>query len=114
MFSMHLVSPPISVPNFWIVKAHPPPAKSREKPARLGRRVRGLPLVVSSNHLAESVALPPIRGKASCPNLKAFRPPFHSPPCDEGVAIHISPESCPVTPEGLSEALTGGRHSQPL
>jgi hypothetical protein len=52
--------------------------KEQGKTRQVGRRVRGPPLVVSSNHLAESVALPPIRGKASCPNLKAFRPPFHS------------------------------------
>ena len=69
---------PKSIAIRRVNSSRPPPAKSREKPARLGRRVRGLPLVVSSNHLAESVALPPIRGKASCPNLKAFRPPFHS------------------------------------
>ena len=60
---------PKSIAIRRVNSSRPPPAKSREKPARLGRRVRGLPLVVSSNHLAESVALPPIRGKASCPNL---------------------------------------------
>ena len=69
---------PKSIAIRRVNSSRPPPAKSKEKPARLGRRVRVLPLVVSSNHLAESVALPPIRGKASCPNLKAFRPPFHS------------------------------------
>jgi hypothetical protein len=35
-------------------------------------------------------------------------------PCDEGVAIHIGPESCAVAREGLGEALTGGRIGQPL
>src|SRR5262245_54473782 len=30
-------------------------------------------------------------------------------PCDEGVAIHIGPESCAVAREGLGEALTGER-----
>jgi hypothetical protein len=35
-------------------------------------------------------------------------------PCDEGVAIHIGPESCAVAREGLSEALTGGSIGQPL
>jgi len=35
-------------------------------------------------------------------------------PCDEGVAIHIGPESCAVAREGLSEALTGKRIGQPL
>ena len=35
-------------------------------------------------------------------------------PCDEGVAIHIGPESCAVAREGLSEALTGERIGQPL
>jgi hypothetical protein len=69
---------PKSIAIRRVNSSRPPPAKSKEKPARLGRRVRVLPLVVSSNHLAESVALPPIRGKASCPNLKAFCPPFHS------------------------------------
>ena len=34
--------------------------------------------------------------------------------CDEGVAIHIGPESCAVAREGLGEALTGGRIGQPL
>ena len=34
-------------------------------------------------------------------------------PCDEGVAIHIGPESCAVAREGLSEALTGERIGQP-
>ena len=34
-------------------------------------------------------------------------------PCDEGVAIHIGPESCAVAREGLGEALTGGRIGQP-
>ena len=33
---------------------------------------------------------------------------------DEGVAIHIGPESCAVAREGLGEALTGGRIGQPL
>ena len=33
---------------------------------------------------------------------------------DEGVAIHIGPESCAVAREGLSEALTGERIGQPL
>ena len=32
---------------------------------------------------------------------------------DEGVAIHIGPESCAVAREGLSEALTGERIGQP-
>ena len=32
----------------------------------------------------------------------------------EGVAIHNGPESCAVTREGLSEALTGVRTGQPL
>jgi hypothetical protein len=35
-------------------------------------------------------------------------------PCDEGVAIHIRPESCAVAREGLGEALTGVRVGQPL
>jgi hypothetical protein len=35
-------------------------------------------------------------------------------PCDEGVAIHIGPESRAVVREGLSEALTGERIGQPL
>jgi hypothetical protein len=35
-------------------------------------------------------------------------------PCDEGVAIHIGPESCADAREGLGEALTGGRIGQPL
>ena len=35
-------------------------------------------------------------------------------PCDEGVAIHIGPESCAVAREGLCEALTGMRIGQPL
>ena len=35
-------------------------------------------------------------------------------PCDEGVAIHIGPESCAVAREGFGEALTGGRIGQPL
>jgi hypothetical protein len=35
-------------------------------------------------------------------------------PCDEGVAIHIDPESCAVAREGFGEALTGGRIGQPL
>jgi hypothetical protein len=34
--------------------------------------------------------------------------------CDEGVAIHIGPESCAGAREGLGEALTGGRTGQPL
>jgi hypothetical protein len=34
-------------------------------------------------------------------------------PCDEGVAIHIGPESCAVAREGFGEALTGGRIGQP-
>ena len=33
---------------------------------------------------------------------------------DEGVAIHIGPESCAVAREGLCEALTGVRIGQPL
>ena len=33
---------------------------------------------------------------------------------DEGVAIHIGPESCALAREGLSEALTGVRIGQPL
>ena len=32
---------------------------------------------------------------------------------DEGLAIHIDPESCAVTREGLGEALTGERIGQP-
>jgi len=32
---------------------------------------------------------------------------------DEGVAIHIGPESCAVAREGLGEALTGGCIGQP-
>jgi hypothetical protein len=32
---------------------------------------------------------------------------------DEGVAIHIGPESCAVAREGLGEALTGGRIGRP-
>ena len=35
-------------------------------------------------------------------------------PCDEGVAIHIGPESCAVAREDLDEALTGVRVGQPL
>ena len=35
-------------------------------------------------------------------------------PCDEGLAIHIGPESCADAREGLGEALTGGRIGQPL
>jgi hypothetical protein len=35
-------------------------------------------------------------------------------PCDEGVAIHIGPESCAVAREGLSEALIRERIGQPL
>jgi hypothetical protein len=35
-------------------------------------------------------------------------------PYDEGVAIHIGPESCAVAREGLGEALTGMRIGQPL
>ena len=35
-------------------------------------------------------------------------------PYDEGVAIHIGPESCAAAREGLSEALTGGCIGQPL
>ena len=35
-------------------------------------------------------------------------------PCDEGLAIHIGPESCAVAREGLGEALTGVRIGQPL
>ena len=35
-------------------------------------------------------------------------------PCDEGVAIHIDPESCAVAREGLGEALTGECIGQPL
>jgi hypothetical protein len=34
-------------------------------------------------------------------------------PCDEGVAIHIGPESCAVAREGLGEALTGVRIGEP-
>jgi len=33
---------------------------------------------------------------------------------DEGVAIHIGPESCAVAREGFGEALTGERIGQPL
>jgi hypothetical protein len=33
---------------------------------------------------------------------------------DEGVAIHIDPESCADTREGAGEALTGERIGQPL
>ena len=33
---------------------------------------------------------------------------------DEGLAIHIGPESCAVAREGFGEALTGGRIGQPL
>ena len=32
---------------------------------------------------------------------------------DEGIAIHIGPESCAVAREGFGEALTGGRIGQP-
>ena len=35
-------------------------------------------------------------------------------PCDEGVAIHIGPESCAVAREGLGEPLTGECIGQPL
>jgi hypothetical protein len=35
-------------------------------------------------------------------------------PCDEGVAIHIGPESCAGAREGCGEALTGERIGQPL
>ena len=35
-------------------------------------------------------------------------------PHDEGVAIHIDPESCAVAREGVGEALTGERTGQPL
>ena len=35
-------------------------------------------------------------------------------PCDEGVAIHIGPESCAGVREGPGEALTGGCIGQPL
>ena len=35
-------------------------------------------------------------------------------PCDEGVAIHIGPESCALVREGQGEALTGERTGQPL
>ena len=35
-------------------------------------------------------------------------------PHDEGVAIHIGPESCAGAREGLGEALTGERIGQPL
>jgi hypothetical protein len=35
-------------------------------------------------------------------------------PYDEGVAIHIGPESCAVAREGLGEALTGVCIGQPL
>jgi hypothetical protein len=53
---------PKSIAIRRVNSSRPPPAKSREKPARLGRWVRVLRLVVCSNHLAESVALPPIEG----------------------------------------------------
>jgi hypothetical protein len=33
---------------------------------------------------------------------------------DEGLAIHIGPESCAVAREGFGEALTGGRIGRPL
>ena len=33
--------------------------------------------------------------------------------CDEGVAIHIDPESCAGAREGVGEALTGARTGQP-
>ena len=33
--------------------------------------------------------------------------------CDEGVAIHIGPESCAGGREAVREALTGGRTGQP-
>jgi hypothetical protein len=33
---------------------------------------------------------------------------------NEGVAIHIDPESCAVAREGIGEALTGERIGQPL
>ena len=33
---------------------------------------------------------------------------------DEGLAIHIGPESCAVAREGFGKALTGGRIGQPL
>jgi hypothetical protein len=35
-------------------------------------------------------------------------------PCDEGVAIHIGPESCAAVREGRGEALTGECIGQPL
>ena len=35
-------------------------------------------------------------------------------PCDEGVAIHIVPESCAGAREGFGEALTGECTGQPL
>ena len=35
-------------------------------------------------------------------------------PCDEGVAIHIGPESCALVREGQGEALTGECAGQPL
>ena len=35
-------------------------------------------------------------------------------PCDEGVAIHIGPESCAAVREGRGEALTGECTGQPL
>lgn len=35
-------------------------------------------------------------------------------PYDEGVAIHINPESCAVAREGSGEALTGEHTGQPL
>jgi hypothetical protein len=34
--------------------------------------------------------------------------------CDEGVAIHIDPESCAGGREAVREALTGARTGQPL
>jgi hypothetical protein len=34
--------------------------------------------------------------------------------CDEGVAIHIDPESCAFGREAAREALTGARTGQPL
>src|SRR5260370_32928523 len=76
----HFQATPKSIAIRRVNSSRPPPAKSREKPARLGRRGRGLPLVGRSNHLGGRAALPPIRGEASCPIFKAFRPPFHSLP----------------------------------
>ena len=35
-------------------------------------------------------------------------------PCDEGVAIHIGPESCGGVSNGMAEALTGARAGQVL